>query len=91
MRRCRAGGQTRSRYCTYYSYYYLPGLGRRVPGIQSDLPGSQFPGRERGGAVRGLNMVVMKASRRGSRFNCGTNVDIMLQAHPRREERTTAW
>jgi hypothetical protein len=66
-------------YCTYHSYYYLPGLGRRVPGIQTDYLGVNFRDVNEAAMARGLNMVVMKASRRGSVFNCGTNVDVMLR------------
>ncbi len=73
-------GRPAPAHCTYYSYYYLPGLGRRVPGIQADFLGVNFRDVNEAAADRGLNMVVMKASRRGNKFNCGTNVDIMLRA-----------
>jgi hypothetical protein len=66
-------------YCTYYSYYYLPGLGRRVAGIQNDYLGVNFRDVNEAALTRGLNMIVMKASRRGAVFNCGTNVDVMLR------------
>lgn len=67
------------RHCTYHSYYYLPGLGRRVPGIQNDFLGVNFRDVNEAAMGRGLNMIVMKASRRGDIFNCGTNVDVMLR------------
>ncbi len=73
-------GRPAPAHCTYYSYYYLPGLGRRVPGIQTDFLGVNFRDVNEAAADRGLNMVVMKASRRGNVFNCGTNVDVMLRA-----------
>jgi hypothetical protein len=68
------------RYLTYHSYYYTPGLGGRVPGLQADYTAVNFRDANECARMRGLNMVVMKASRRGGKYNCGTNVDIMLRA-----------
>jgi 4-hydroxybutyrate CoA-transferase len=68
------------RYLTYHSYYYAPGLGRKIPGIQSDYLAVNFRDTSECARKRGLNMVVMKASRKNGRYNCGTNVDLMLQA-----------
>ncbi|TFH43369.1 MAG: hypothetical protein E4G96_01320, partial [Chrysiogenales bacterium] len=67
-------------YLTYHSYYYAPGLGRRIPGIQSDYLAVNFRDASECARSRGMNMVVMKASYRDGKFNCGTNVDIMLRA-----------
>ena len=66
-------------YCTYHSYYYLPGLGRRVPGMQTDYLCVNFRDANEAAMARGLNVIAMKASRRGNVFNCGTNVDVMLR------------
>jgi len=75
-----ARGEEPPRYLTYHSYYYSPGLGRKIPGIQSDYLAVNFRDTSEAARSRGLNMVVMKASRRHGRYNCGTNVDLMLQA-----------
>ncbi len=75
-----AKGEEPPRYLTYHSYYYSPGLGRKIPGIQSDYLAVNFRDTSEAARSRGLNMVVMKASRRHGRYNCGTNVDLMLQA-----------
>lgn len=68
------------RYLTYHSYYYMPGMSRRFPGIQTSYLCSNF--RDVNGciAARGLNLVVMKATRRGNRYSCGTNADITVRA-----------
>lgn len=75
-----ARGEEPPRYLTYHSYYYSPGLGRKIPGIQSDYLAVNFRDTSEAARSRGLNMVVMKASRKHGRYNCGTNVDLMLQA-----------
>ncbi len=75
-----ARGEEPPRYLTYHSYYYSPGLGRKIPGIQSDYLAVNFRDTSEAARERGLNMVVMKASRKRGRYNCGTNVDLMLQA-----------
>lgn len=67
-------------YLTYHSYYYAPGLERRIPGMQHDYLAVNFRDASECARDRGMNMVVMKASFRNGRFNCGTNVDIMLRA-----------
>ncbi|TFH39940.1 MAG: hypothetical protein E4G96_08405, partial [Chrysiogenales bacterium] len=67
-------------YLTYHSYHYAPGLGRRIPGMQSDYLAVNFRDASECARSRGMNMVVMKASYRDGKFNCGTNVDIMLRA-----------
>jgi hypothetical protein len=72
-------GKPIPRYLTYHSYYYFPGLGGRAPGIQSDYQATNFRDVNECARMRGLNMVVMKASCRNGKYNCGTNVDVMMQ------------
>ncbi len=75
-----ASGEPVPDHLTYHSYYFAPGLERRIPGMQPDYLAANFRDASECARDRGMNMVVMKASFLNGTFNCGTNVDIMLRA-----------